>query len=187
MFKDNKKAYGWFAGVMAFLGVSLFVISLVSAIASGKMDSHMRERTIYFDRKILPDHLFYPVLVTFDRLELELADKQTQTLLKMDYAGKRLSAAKALFVQGKKDLAFVTLGKAHQYLLRANNDMRTEGQEKQFKYLVNELNQEFVGEYDKTKQYMTDAQKAVVDGWRGEILIFLAEEAVTATAEGAVR
>lgn len=126
MFKDHKKAYWWFVLIMTIFGVAFFALSMISTVSSGTTGLAARERQVYFDRKILPDHLFYPVLMIMDKIKLDAADPETKVLLKVDYAEKRLAAAKTLFVQGKNDLAFVTTGKAHQYLLQANREVVTD-------------------------------------------------------------
>ncbi|MDO5561630.1 MAG: DUF5667 domain-containing protein [bacterium] len=172
MFKNHKKAYLWFAMGMSFLGLMFFTVSLVATMSDNKMAIHERERKLYFDRKILPDHLFYPVLMAIDRLELEMSNSEEQTLLRMDYAGKRLEAAKALFEQDKNELAFITLGKAHQYLLQANNDILEQSQEARYGVFVKKLNQQFILDYQELAPYLSDAQKATVDGMIQELEVF---------------
>lgn len=172
MFKNHKKAYLWFALSMSILGVLFFAISLAATMSDNKITVHERERKLYFDRKILPDHLFYPVLMAIDRLELELSSTEEQTLLRMDYAGKRLEAAKALFGQSKNELAFVTLGKAHQYLLQANNAVIDQNQEARYGVFVKKLNQQFIADYRQLEIYLDEAQKSTVDGMIEELMVF---------------
>jgi hypothetical protein len=45
-------------------------------MSATKLSMHEEGRVIYFNRKILPDHLFYPIVVAIDRLELEFSDPQ---------------------------------------------------------------------------------------------------------------
>ncbi len=157
---ENRKTFVWFAIVMIVFGLFVFLISLIATMSASKIAMHERERTLYFDRKILPDHVFYPLIVVVDRLELKMSEPEERIVLEMDYAGKRLEAAKALFKQEKNDLAFVTLNKAHQYLLKANEDVfNLERQGKYLNFTVG-LNKKFQQEYEKLKENMDDAQKA---------------------------
>lgn len=190
MFKDNRKAYWWFVIIMTIMGGTFFILSLVSTVSDGVTGLAARERQIYFDRKILPDHLFYPVLMIFDKIKLDAADPETKVLLKTDYAEKRLIAAKTLFVQGKNDLAFVTTGKAHQYLLQANWETTTLEKGKKYTSLIEEMNQEFILEYENLKQYLTDGQKATIDDWMRQLQQWQSEEkqeTVEATQEGQLK
>ncbi len=191
MFKDNRKAYWWFVLIMTTMGTVFFVLSMFSSVSSGVTGLAARERQIYFDRKILPDHLFYPVLMILDKIKLDAADTETKILLKTDYAEKRLAAAKNLFVQGKNDLAFVTAGKAHQYLLQANHEILSEVEGKKYTGLIKEMNYSFAVEYENLKQYLTDGQKATIDDWGQQLWLLQSEEkerqkveAVEATQEG---
>lgn len=191
MFKDHKKAYWLFVLIMTTLGILFFVLSMFSTVSNGVTGLAARERRIYFDRKILPDHLFYPALMILDKIKLDAADKETQTLLKIDYAEKRLAAAKTLFVQGKNDLAFVTAGKAHQYLLQANRETAIVGEGKKYIGLIKEMNQNFSLEYENLKQYLTDGQKATINDWEQQLWLWQNEEKerqkiemVEATQEG---
>lgn len=191
MFKDHKKAYWLFVLIMTTMGVVFLVLSMFSSVSNGVTGLAARERRIYFDRKILPDHLFYPVLMILDKIKLDAADKETQTLLKIDYAEKRLVAAKTLFVQGKNDLAFVTAGKAHQYLLQANREAVAGEEGKKYTGLIKEMNQNFAFEYENLKQYLTDGQKVTIDDWGQQLWLWQNEgkerqkiEMVEATQEG---
>ena len=161
---ENPKVYRFYAVATLAFGLFVFLVSLIAAMSGERL--HLRtgeERTLYFDRKVLPDHVFYPVLVAVDRLELEFSDPQEQLELRMDLAGKRLEAAKALYAQDKSELAFVTLGKAHQYLLRANDDVFSLGNAHDYMtYLLN-MDRRFASEYEYLKTSMTDSQKARVE------------------------
>lgn len=177
MFKDHKKAYGWFAAIMIILGGGIFVVSLITAMLGNKMDTHQRERVLYFDRKILPDHLFYPVLAAIDRMELEISNDEEKIVLKMEYAGKRLESAKALMDEGKVELGYVTLGKAHQYLLQANNDILQQQQERKYLNFVQDLNRKFMGEYVDLGLMLNDAQQNNLQMMAAELKVFQEAEA----------
>lgn len=152
------KNYLWLSiGIITF-GIVIFLISLTSAMTNNKLELHREEKTFYFDRTILPDNVFYPILMAVDRLELELSNDEEKVVLQMDYAVKRLEAAKILLQQGKTELALVTLGKAHQYLLSANEAVRE--MEKQGKYLpfAVGLNKQFQTEYEHMSTQVSDIQ-----------------------------
>ena len=164
-----KKNYRWFATLTLLFGLVVFGISLVSAMAGGRMQVGATERSLYFDRKILPDHVLYPVLVAVDRLELEFSTPEEKMVLRMDYATKRLEAAKALFYQDKNELALITLGKAHQYLLQANDDVWRMGDKGKYLTFIVELNKQFRQEYQDLKIFMNDSQQARAETMREEL------------------
>ncbi|MBQ6437886.1 hypothetical protein IJJ12_00710 [bacterium] len=164
---ENKKFYRWYAVSVLLIGGLIFAISLLTAMQGPSPAIRESERVLYFDRKILPDHVFYPVVVAVDRLELELTPREQQAAMRMAYAQKRLAASWSLFTAGKNDLAFATLNKAHAYLLAANTQVAageaTAGDQTEN---ISAVNQEFMDEYKTLKAYMTDSQQA-----RAEVMI----------------
>jgi len=152
------KNYLWLSiGIITF-GIVIFLISLTSAMTNNKLELHREEKTFYFDRTILPDNVFYPILMAVDRLELELSNDEEKVVLQMDYAVKRLEAAKILLQQGKTELALVTLGKAHQYLLSANEAVREMEQQGKYLPFAVGLNKQFQTEYEHMSTQVSDIQ-----------------------------
>lgn len=150
---ENKRNYWWFAVISFILGVSVFMISLISAVSGPR--EVVGERQLYFGREILPDHVFYPVVALGDRVELWWAADAEKPVVQRKLARKRLEAATELYRQGKAELAWVTLRKAHQYVLQASQGVRGE-QEQQ----AQELRAECVQQYTLVHKYMPDSQWA---------------------------
>jgi hypothetical protein len=166
---ENKRIYRWFVVLTVFLGGVVFLISLATAASETKIQTIEQGKKIYFNRTILPDNLLYPVLAAVDRLELELAGDEEKIALRLDFAYKRREAAKALLREGKPDLAVVTLGKAHQYLLQASGQvLALDGQHELVEFVVG-LDQEFAAEYEEWKFRVNDSQRAKLDVMAVEI------------------
>jgi hypothetical protein len=153
----------YFTVVVLFLGVVFFGLSLLSVASATKLQMHNQNRVIYFDRTVMPDHLFYPFVVAVDRLELELSGAEEKIVLRMDYAQKRLEAAKVLFSENKGELAFTTLMKAHHYLLQANENVLALKDKSRYLTFLVKLNENFVLEYENLRKYMDDSQRATLD------------------------
>jgi hypothetical protein len=159
----NKRIYRWFVVLTVFFGWGVFLASLATSISTAKVQAMDHGSKLYFDREILPDNLLYPILAAVDRLELELASGEDQIVLRLDFANKRLGAAEALLARGKAELALVTLEKAHQYLLRANEQVRAMQDREQFEDFVAAMDQQFVEEYEAWKFRVSDSQRAKLD------------------------
>ena len=172
MFANHKKAYGWFALLMILLGLTIFVFSLVAAMSSSKITLHEQGKSLYFNRKILPDHVFYPFLMIVNRLELETSNEVEKIILRAEYAQKRLDSTKGLLEKEKKDLAYVTLGKAHQYLLRANQDSLISNESTENLAFIRDLNQKFMQEYESLKSSFDDAQQSRLQVMIEELKVF---------------
>ncbi|MBQ6154719.1 hypothetical protein IJJ27_02190 [bacterium] len=161
---EKRKNYIWYCVIVLTFGFLVFVISLVSAMSGGRVGGRTApERQLYFGNQILPDHVFYPVLVAVDRLELEFSEPREQLEMRMKLADKRLEAAKGLFAKGKQELAFVTLGKGHQYLLRANDDALQYDKTDSLVVMVDRMNRRFASEYEYLKASMNDGQQAMTE------------------------
>lgn len=167
---ENRKTFRWFAIITIFLGVLVFLISLLATMSIGRNEISAKNKVVYFDQKILPDHLLYPLLVAIDRLELKMADKEEAAGLEMDYAKKRMQAAKALFYQEKGELAFVTLGKAHQYLLNANTSINKMADNQSQIKKWREIQKQFKSDYNDLRIFMSDSQKARLEVMQGELI-----------------
>ncbi len=170
MFAHSRRAYLIYSLCLLFLGLAFFFVSVAATFTSMHSDTSISDRRLYFDRDILPDHLFYPVLMFTDQVRLTLTQPPAKPLLQLEYAQTRLAAAKTLFVQGKTPLAFTTASKAHQYLLQANH-AHSNSDSHQQQFLFDTVNQEFIDEYQNLKQYLPDSQVTTLDQWIGEILL----------------
>lgn len=103
-----------------FFGVAILLTSLATAgqvNSSGEKSSAPRE--LYFNREILPDHMFYPVMMAADRIKLETAATNDRIFLEIQFSNSRLEMATQLFDQNKNELAATTLTKSLKYLQQA--------------------------------------------------------------------
>ncbi len=110
--------------ILALLGVIILFVSLAAAnrVATGS-GLFLSGNKIYFGRKILPDHLLYPVLMVHDRLIFVSATKNQQALLRLSYANDRFESAEELLKQEQLDLAITTLTKSQKYLMLSGLDV----------------------------------------------------------------
>jgi len=110
--------------IFAFFGVIILFISLVAAnrFTTGSGLS-LSGNKIYFGRKILPDHLLYPVLMIHDRLTFEAATPDQQVLLRLSIADDRYESAQQLLERGQQDLAVTTLTKSQKYIMLSGLDL----------------------------------------------------------------
>jgi hypothetical protein len=117
-----------FLGAFALASVVL-LISLQSAnrqITPGS--PQMRGQKLYMTAEILPDHSFYPVLMAYDFLRLQLADQYSRGDLLLSYSKRRDYYAQRLLDKGKVDLAATTFAKAVKYLNQALVDPEADSQ-----------------------------------------------------------
>lgn len=164
---ENKRNYFWYVVVNLVFGGMVFVISLLSALTGTRAQTG--ERTLYFDHEMMPDHIFYPLVAVYDQVHLQLSSPVEQILIREELAKRRLGAASELFREGKNELAFVTLGKAHQYLLRVNNDVEHLTEARTMVGEVSALDGEFTREYARLRHYMSDSQQASVTRMSDEL------------------
>ena len=109
------------AVVALLFGIGLLVASLFAAsqALSSEQSSPMSSRRLYFASNILPDHVLYPVFMSFDRIKLETATPEERLYLSVVYALRRYEHAVELIEKGEPQLAQGTLTKSHKYLLEA--------------------------------------------------------------------
>lgn len=171
----NKRVYFYFALCFFTSGILIFLISLFVAFARTSTDGYEQSSLIYFNREILPDNVLYPLLMAADQLTLTFANDERKLFLQMDYALKRLDTSYSLVNMGKTDLAFITLGKAHQYLLQVNQKLLTHAVFVQYQYLGRNLNDYFLTQYQQMRDNFTDSQQANLEIMRQELLSCLSQ------------
>jgi len=115
-------------GFLVF-GVSLIMTSQVNLNLGNS--SKVSERKFYVGEKILPDHVFYPLLMVADKIILKISFGDRKVYVKIRLAEDRLYSAKMLIEKGQEDLALSTLTKSQKYLITAvqdflNNDSQSE-------------------------------------------------------------
>jgi hypothetical protein len=106
--------------ILGFLifGLSLIMTSQVSSSSS----SNVSERKFYVGEKILPDHVFYPLLMVADKMILKTSFGERRIHVKIRLADDRLYSAKMLIEKGHEDLALSTITKSQKYLITAAQD-----------------------------------------------------------------
>ncbi len=99
-------------------GVLLLGFSLLT-MSYKILGQHYGTRTFYLSGPILPDHVFYPILMLADRYQLYRATPQQRFDLHLIYADHRQWASEQLAYRGQKDMAVITAVKGQKYLLSA--------------------------------------------------------------------
>lgn len=79
----------------------------------------MSSRKFYFASEVKPDHVLYPLFMTFDRIRLETASPEEHVLLELVYAQRRFEHGLELLESGDEPLAVTTFSKAQKYLISA--------------------------------------------------------------------
>jgi hypothetical protein len=105
-----------------FVGLTIAGISF-SAATSGEAysenDHSASSKKLYLNQKLLPDHLFYPVVAATDRTRLELATPIDRIYLQVQYGQRRFLYTKELLEKGHRSLALSTLTKSQKYFIIA--------------------------------------------------------------------
>jgi flagellin-specific chaperone FliS len=70
-------------------------------------------------KDILPDHVFYPLLMIADRLRLETNTGEKRLQMQVDYGLRRLHHAEQLLEADNLALALTTLTKSQKYMIHA--------------------------------------------------------------------
>ena len=98
--------------VLAMLfGLGLVLISLKSSMPVAYPTTRLpaTQRQFYLSTNILPDHLFYPILMTVDRVQLQLTPSPDRLWLQAEYGWRRLDYTYKLLQKGETSLALTTL------------------------------------------------------------------------------
>jgi hypothetical protein len=107
--------------ILLTMGGLIVFISFFSAnrVFSQGEGLEMTNRRLYFQEKILPDHLLYPVLAGLDQLQLVTVEGKEELALRINFAWERLDYTVSLLERGYQALSFSTLTKAYKYYLVA--------------------------------------------------------------------
>jgi len=97
------------------LSVSLLSTSQVKSFGGSSASS----KVLYFNEKILPDHLLYPVVAAADRLLLISSPNDKKIQLMISYGHIRLDYAWGLLAKGDEDQALIALTKSQKYFYLA--------------------------------------------------------------------
>jgi len=108
-----------FASIALVFGLFVFLISLFIASQNNlHLASGVSEKTFYTGT-ILPDHIFYPVLMVFDRGLLLFATEEKEVAARIYLAQDRMERAQLLLLKDQEELALTTLTKSQKYLFLA--------------------------------------------------------------------
>lgn len=100
-----------------FFAFTILGVSITSAsLATNHEQDSLSNRQFYLNQEILPDHIFYPLLMLQDKAKLALASEDEQIYLRVELAWRRLTSAKELIKKGEKALAITTITKSQKYL-----------------------------------------------------------------------
>ncbi len=111
----------WLPLFSLFLVFLIFSTSLIMA-SQDNGRKRVSEKCFYFNRKILPNHIFYSVLMLGDKIILDTAHNQRKIEVRVRLSKDRLKSAKLLLEQGEEDLALSTFTKSEKYLILASQD-----------------------------------------------------------------
>lgn len=157
--------------ILSFLGLALAVgvilTSLFTASSSFSSTGNFAssEKTLYFGEEILPDHIFYPVTMVLDRVQLETTDQNQRVFLQVEYSHRRLGYALELLEKGDQDLAITTVTKAEQYLHHAVQEALALPVGDNVKQQLIKIVAYHQHKLTEMKSNVTDANRAVLDNW----------------------
>ncbi len=167
-----KKIRLLFSSLALIFGGAIVVVSLMSAASSqAYQDERMSGRKLYLGKEILPDHLFYPVLVAADKARLVVAEPVDKIYLKIDYSNRRLGYAKQLLLDGEVELAQSTLTKSQKYLNSAVHDTLDGEFSLEVRQYVIASADYNLGELQPLLDVFLSQQKSVVEALRDETYI----------------
>lgn len=82
----------------------------------------LSERKFYVGERILPDHVFYPLLMIADKIILNVSTGNRRIYVKIRLADDRLNSALILLEKNQESLALSTMTKSQKYLITAAQD-----------------------------------------------------------------
>jgi len=104
---------------LVFGGIVLS-ISLISTSQAQSYEGVLAtSKKLYFNDKILPDHLLYPAIAAADRVLLAVSPEPKKIELQLTYGKIRLDYAQGLLRKGDNKQALVALTKSQKYFHQA--------------------------------------------------------------------
>lgn len=140
------------------LGVSLFSTHMASAGFTGNV-----RQELSFDEDIIPGHVLYPIVMTIDRVQLEIAPPSEKLFLEVEYADRRLAYAKLLLEQDRSDIALTTVTKAEKYLQQAARSAMVQDTAKPVKLYIIRAMQYHQKVIPTLASKFNDPQRAILD------------------------
>lgn len=110
-----------FLAILATLfGIFIFISSLFSySQRTDFSNEKVSSKKLYFSKRILPDHIFYPLLMIADKSLLSISSEESKIFLRIRLAQDRMISSKSLLEKGEESLALTTLTKSQKYLILA--------------------------------------------------------------------
>ncbi|MBU0974203.1 hypothetical protein KKD03_00690 [Patescibacteria group bacterium] len=99
-------------------GASLIMSSQVKLHNSPKVS----ERRFYMGERILPDHVFYPLLMIADKIILKTSTGNRKIYVKIRLSDDRLNSSMMLLEKNQESLALSAMTKSQKYLITAAQD-----------------------------------------------------------------
>lgn len=110
----------------------LFIFS-TSLIVSSQIGSNnfpkVSQRTFYVSERILPDHVFYPILMIADKIIMRVNFGNARIYVKIRLAEDRMYSSKMLLKKNQEELALSTMTKSQKYLITAAQDFFSNGEQ----------------------------------------------------------
>lgn len=120
----TKKIRILFSCFALLFGGLVLSISLISTSQAQSYEGVLAtSKKLYFNDKILPDHLLYPAVAAADRVLLTVSPKPKKIELQLSYGQIRLDYAQGLLEKGDKKQALVALTKSQKYFHQAISDL----------------------------------------------------------------
>lgn len=116
----HKKIRILLSSIALLFGGVVLSISLISTSQAKSYEGVLAtSKKLYFNDKILPDHLLYPVVATADKILLSVSSESRKVELLFTYGQIRLDYAQGLLEKGDKKQALVALTKSQKYFHQA--------------------------------------------------------------------
>lgn len=121
---DKLKKLAFPLSIVALIfGLMMFSTSLIMASQDNMaLQKRSSEKKLYVGR-ILPDHIFYPILMVMDRAVLSLSFGESSIHNKLTLSRDRLKSAQLLLDKHEEELALSTITKAQKYVLSAAHEV----------------------------------------------------------------
>lgn len=151
--------------VMALLvGLGIVGVSLFSANQVFFHDGYeVSHKSFYLTGNILPDHIFYPVIMVGDRLKLSAASPSEKVYLQLDYSERRFDSVAQLLDKDNAVIAFSTLTKSQKYLNHAAQAAIDLGFSAKDKELIVRIIEHRKTELEKISERFTSYDQAVLN------------------------
>lgn len=108
-----------FAGLALLFGFFVFSTSVLLASQNEMHDTTNASERTFYAGTILPDHVFYPLIMIRDKFFLTLAQDAKKIKMRINFSEDRFQRAELLLEKGQEQLALTTLTKSQKYVIFA--------------------------------------------------------------------